>query len=70
MTPTQASMKLSPPHRSHALPRRGPPYRDLCLPHRCCCCSPPHCRCSPAGMAGIAGTAGMAGTVDSLAQGG
>ena len=57
--PPQASMKLSPPHRSPALPRRGPH-------HRRCCCSPPPRRCSPAGMAG----AGMAGTTDSPAQGG
>ena len=38
-------MKLSPPHRSPALPRRGPPHR--------CCCSP----IRAAGMAGTAGTA-------------
>ena len=55
-------MKLSPPHRSPALPRRGPHHRHPCPPRRC--------RCSPAGMAGAAGTASMAGTADSLAQGG
>ena len=55
-------MKLSPPHRSPALPRRGPH-------HRHCFCSPPHRRCSPASMAGAAG-AGTAWTADSPAQGG
>ena len=55
-------MKLSPPHRSPALPRRGPH-------HRRCCCSPPRRRCSPAGMAGAAG-AGTARTADSPAEGG
>ena len=55
-------MKLSPPHRSPALPRRGPH-------HRRCCCSPPRHRCSPAGMASAA-SAGTAGTADSPAQGG
>ena len=64
----QASMKLSPPHRSPALPRRGLPHHHPCLPH-CCYCSPPPRRCSPAGMAGAIG-AGMAGTADSPAQGG
>ena len=63
-------MKLSPPHRSHAFPRRGPHHRHPCSPRRRCCCSPPRRCCSPAGMAGAASTAGMAGTVDSLAQGG
>ena len=62
VTPPQASMKLSPPHRSPALPRRGPHH------HRCCC-SPPHHHCSLAGMAVAAG-AGTAGTADSPAQGG
>ena len=62
VTPPQASMKLSTPHRSLALPHRGPH-------HRRCCCSPPPRRCSPAGMAGAIG-AGMAGTADSPAQGG
>ena len=55
-------MKLSPPHRSPALPRRG-------LHHRRCCCSPPRRHCSPAGMAGAAG-AGTIGTADSPAQDG
>ena len=64
----QASMKLSPPHRSPALPRRGPSHHP-CLP-RCRRCSPPHRRCSPTGMAGAAGTAGTAGTVYSPAQDG
>ena len=67
-TSPQASMKLSPPHRSPALPRRGPHYRHPCPPRRRCCCStPPPRRCSPAGMAGAAGTAR---TADSPAQGG
>ena len=57
----QALMKLSPPHRSPALPRRGPHH------HRCCCS--PRRRCSPASMDGAAGAA-MAGTADSPAQGG
>jgi len=55
----QASMKLSPPHRSPALPRRGPPHRY--------CCSPPYHRHSPVRAAGTTGTAG---TGDSPAQGG
>ena len=54
-------MKLSPPHRSPALPRRGPHHRHPC---------PPRCCCSPAGMTGAAGTASTAGTADSPAQGG
>ena len=58
----QASMKLSPPHRSPALSHRGPPHP--------CCCSPPPRHCSPSGMAGAAGTAGTAMTADSPAQGG
>ena len=64
--PPQASMKLSPPHRSPALPRRGPPHHHPC-PHRCHRCSPPprrHCSVRAAGMASTAGTA------DSPAQGG
>ena len=59
VTPPQASMKLSPPHQSPTLPRRGPPHRHPCPPHRCC---------SPAGMAGAAG-AGTARTADSPAEG-
>ena len=62
-------MKLSPPHRSPALPRRGPHYRHPCSPpHRHC--SPPRRHCSSAGMAGAAGTVGTAGTANSPAQGG
>ena len=61
----QASMKLSPPPRSPALPRRGP-HHHTCL-RRCCCSSSPRRRCSPVR---VAGTAGMAGTADSPAQGG
>ena len=68
VTPPQASMKLSPAHRSPALPRRGPHHRHPCPPRRCCC-SPPRHRCSPTGMVGAAG-AGTAGTADSPAQGG
>ena len=59
VTPPQASMKLSPPNRSPALPRRGPPHRY--------CCSPPCHRHSPVRAAGTTGTAG---TGDSPAQGG
>ena len=44
-TSPQASMKLSPPHRSPALRCRGPP---------------PHCLCSPVRAAGTAGMAGTA----------
>ena len=56
----QASMKLSPPHRSPALPHWGPPHHH---PY------PPHCRhCYP--PVREAGTAGMAGTADSPGQGG
>ena len=62
VTVPQASMKLSPPHWSPALPRQGPH-------HRRCCCSPPPRHCSPAGMAGAPG-ASTAGTADSPAQGG
>ena len=47
-------MKLNPPHRSPALPHRGPH-------HHLSCCSPARRRCSPSGMAGAAG-AGIAGT--------
>ena len=50
----QASMKLSPPHRSPAFPHQGRRY------------SPLRRRCSPVWAAG---TAGMAGTADSPAQG-
>ena len=67
MTP-QASMKLSPPHRSPALPRWGPHHRHPCSPRHRCCCSPPRRRCSPASMAGAAG-AGTARTADSPAEG-
>ena len=66
VTPPEASMKLSPPHRSPALPRRGP-HHHPCPPHRCC--SPPrrrHCSVRAASTAG----AGTAGTADSPAQGG
>ena len=56
----QASMKLSPPHWSPALPHRGPHIHH----HYC---SPPHHRCSPVWAAGTAGAAGMAGTADSPA---
>ena len=58
VTPPQASMKLSPPRRSPALPRRGPPHHHPCPP-RCRCCSPIR----------VAGMAGIAGTADSPAQG-
>ena len=63
--PPQASMKLSPPHRSPVLPRRGPHLHHHCPPPRHHC-SPPHPRCSPIRAAGMAG---MAGTADSLALG-
>ena len=56
--PPKASMKLSPPHRSPALPRQGPPHHHPYPPH-CRCCSPIR----------AAGTAGMAGTTDSPAPG-
>ena len=62
----QASMKLGPPHRSPALPRRGPPHHHSCPPHCLHCSPPPLCRCSVR----AAGTAGAAGTFDSPAQGG
>ena len=62
-------MKLSPPHRSPALPRRGPPHHHPCPP-RCRRCSPPHRRCSIVQVAGTVGIAGMTGTADSPAQGG
>ena len=65
VSPPQASMKLSPPHRSPALPRWGPPPHHPYPPHfrrR----SPPCCHCSPIRAAG---TAGMAGTTGSLAPG-
>ena len=52
-------MKLSPPHRSPVLPRRGPPHHHP-YPLRCRHCSPPHHRCSPIRVAG---------TADSPAQG-
>ena len=61
----QASMKLSPPHRSPALPRQGPHHHPY--PPRCRRCSPPPRRCSPIRAAS---TAGMAGTADSPGQGG
>ena len=60
VTPPQASMKLSPPHRSPALPCRGPH-----LHHHYC--SPPRHRCSPVRATGMAGAAGMTGTADSPA---
>ena len=49
--PPQASKKLNPPHRSPALPRRGPPF----LPHR-------HCPLVRA--AGTTGADSMVGTGD------
>ena len=61
--PPKASMKLSPPHRSPALPRRGPHHH---YPPPCRRCSPPPHHCSPVHTAG---TAGRARTADSLAQG-
>ena len=63
--PPQASMKLSPPHQSPALPRQGPPHNHPYPPH-CRRCSPPPRHCSPFRAAG---TASMAGTADSPAQG-
>ena len=69
--PPQASMKLSPPHRSPTLPRRGPPHHHP-YPPRCRRCSPPPRRCSPpprrCSPIREAGTASMAGTADSPAQ--
>ena len=61
VTSPQASMKLSPPHRSPALPRRGPHHHHPCPPR---CCSPPCRHCSPVRVAG------MAVTANSPAQGG
>ena len=69
VTPPQASMKLSAPHRSPSLTRWHSPHCHPCPP-RSCCCSPPRRRCSPDWVAGTTSTAGMAGTVDSPAQGG
>ena len=50
-TTPQASMKLSPPHRSPALPRRGP------LPR-------PHHHCPLVRAVGTAGANSMVGTGD------
>ena len=54
--PPQALKKLNPPHRSPALPRRGPPF----LPHR-------HCPLVRA--AGTTGAGSMAEMVDGPAPG-
>ena len=52
--PPQASKKLSPPHRSPDLPRRGPP---LLLPRS-------RCHCALVQVVGTAGADSAAGMVD------